>query len=81
MSLNRPWRDVTCDFHVLQVEPSQLLRPENISKLLTANNSLFTEVIKNGDLSKAVQIANAVLQVVLEDTLMDSTKKAKVVQL
>jgi len=56
------------------------LRPENISKLLTANNSLFTEVVKDGDLSKVVQIANAVLQVVLEDTLMDSMKKAKVVK-
>ena len=55
--------------------------PENISKILTANNSLFTEAVKDGDLSKVVQIANAVLQVVLEDTLMDSANKAEVVKL
>lgn len=81
MSQNQQLRDIAYDFHVLQVEPSQLLKPENISKILTANNSLFTEVVKDGDLSKVVQIANAVLQVALEDTLMDSADKAKVVSL
>jgi len=40
---------------------------------------LFTEEAKDGDLSKVLQIANVVLQVVLEDDLLDSTKKAKVV--
>ena len=54
--------------------------PENISKILTANNSLFTEAVKDGDLSKVVQIANAVLQTVLEDTFMDSNNKAEVVK-
>jgi len=39
---------------------------------------LFTEEVKDGNLSKVVQIANVVLQVVLEDDLLDSTKKAKV---
>ena len=53
---------------------------ENSSKILTANNSLFTEAVKDGDLSKVVQIANAVLQTVLEDTFMDSAKKAEVVK-
>ena len=80
ISENRPWRDVTFDFHVLQVEQSQLLRPENISKLLIANDSLFTEVIKDEDLSKAVQIANTVLRVVLEDTSMERAKKAEVLK-
>jgi len=37
---------------------------------------LFTEEVKDGDLSKVVQIANVVLQIVLEDDLLDSTKKA-----
>lgn len=62
----------------MQVEQSQLLRPENISNLVIANDSLFTEVIKDKDLSKAVQIANTVLQVVLEDTSMERAKKAEV---
>jgi len=57
------------------------LRPEKISKLLTANKSLFTEVVKDGALSKVVQKTNAVLQVLLEDIFMDSIKKVKVVQL
>lgn len=46
---------------------------------MTANNSEFGNAIKDGDLSKAEQIANAVLQAVLEDTTMDSTNKSKVI--
>ncbi|KAL9967107.1 hypothetical protein ACROYT_G025275 [Oculina patagonica] len=62
----------------VQVKPSQLLRPENVTKFLSANNSLFRYAIKDGDLSKAAQIANAVLQAVLHDTAMDSDQKSKV---
>jgi len=54
------------------------LRPDQISKRITANDSDFNNAIKDGDLSKAEQIANAVLQAVLEDTTTDSTKISQV---
>ncbi|XP_078376213.1 polycystin family receptor for egg jelly-like [Oculina patagonica] len=62
----------------VQVEPSPFLGPENITNFLKANNSMFNDAIKNGDLSKAAQIANAVLQAVLQDGTMDSKEKAKI---
>jgi len=55
------------------------LRPDQISRLVTANDSEFNDAIKDGDLSKAEQMANAVLQALLEDTTMDSTNKSKVI--
>ena len=66
--------------HILQVEPfPELLRPDQISGRITANKSEFNNAIKDGDLSKAEQIANAILQALLEDTTMDSTNKSKVI--
>jgi len=52
---------------------------QNISKLITANNSDFNDAIKDEDLSKAGLIANAVLQALLKDTTMSSTDKSKVI--
>jgi len=54
------------------------LRPEHITRLVTANNSEFNNATKDEDLSKAEKIANAVLQAVLEDTTTDSIKISKV---
>lgn len=55
------------------------MRPENITRLITATDSQFNTAIKDGDLSKAEQIANAVLQAVLQDTTIDSKEKSQVI--
>jgi len=54
------------------------LRPDQISRRITGNDSEFNNAIKDGDLSKVEQIANPVLQALSEDTTMDSTKKPTV---
>ncbi|XP_020630882.1 polycystic kidney disease 1-related protein-like [Orbicella faveolata] len=64
----------------VQVEPfPELLRPDQISRRITANDSEFNNAIKDGDLNKAERLANAILQAILEDATMDSTKKSKVI--
>jgi len=55
------------------------LRPDQISRRITANDSEFNNAIKDGDLNKAERLANAILQAILEDATMDSTKKSKVI--
>ncbi|KAL9976392.1 hypothetical protein ACROYT_G013690 [Oculina patagonica] len=62
----------------VQVKPSLLLRPGKITKFLRANDSLFNKLIKDGDLSKAAQIANTILQAVSRDTAMDSEQKSRI---
>ena len=57
------------------------MRPENISSFLTANDSLLNDVIQDGDLSRAAQIANSVLQTVSQDSTVSLQNKAKVSQL
>jgi len=54
------------------------LGPDQISRRITANDSEFYNAIKDGDLSKAERIANAILQALLKDTTMDSTKISEV---
>ena len=63
------------------MKPSELLRPENSSSFLTANDSLLNDVIQDGDLSRAAQIANSVLQTVSQDSTVSLQNKAKVSQL
>lgn len=63
------------------MKPSELLRPENISSFLTANDSLLNDVIQDGDLSRAAQIANSVLQTVSQNSTVSLQNKAKVSQL
>lgn len=63
------------------MKPSELLRPENISSFLTASDSLLNDVIQDGDLSRAAQIANSVLQTVSQDSTVSLQNKAKVSQL
>ena len=72
---------ISVNFHSFQVEPSKLLTAENISDFLKANDSLFNNVIKDGDFDKAAQIANAVLQAITEDKMMDLTEQSKVIEL
>ena len=55
------------------------MRAENFSNILMTNDSLFNNVVKHGDLSKAALIANSILQSVKQDTTMDILEKAKVV--
>ena len=63
----------------LQVEPSQLLSPANFTSVLTSNDSFFNQVIKDGDLNKAVQIANTILEAILRDSSLSTEEKTKVV--
>ena len=63
----------------LQVEPSQLLSPVNFTSVLTSNDSFFNQVIKDGDLNKAVQIANTILEAILRDSSLSTEEKTKVV--
>ena len=63
---------------LLQVKPSQLLNPENITSFLTDNDSLFNQVLKDGDLNKAAQIANTLLQAISQDSTLSSAEKIKV---
>lgn len=69
------------NFHSFQVEPSKLLTSENISNFLKANDSLFNNVIKDGDFDKAAQIANAVLQAISMNKMMDLKEKTKVIEI
>ena len=63
----------------LQVEPSQHLSPANFTSVLTSNNSLFNQVIEDGDLNKAVQIANTILEAISQDSSLSTEEKTKVV--
>ena len=63
----------------LQVEPSQHLSPANFTSVLTSNDSLFNQVIEDGDLNKAVQIANTILEAISQDSSLSTEEKTKVV--
>ena len=63
----------------LQVEPSQHLSPANFTSVLTSNDSLFNQVIEDGDLNKAVQIANTILEAIFQDSSLSTEEKTKVV--
>ena len=63
----------------LQVEPSQHLSPANFTSVLTSNDSLFNQVIEDGDLNKAVQIANTILEAISQDSSLSTEGKTKVV--
>ena len=62
-----------------QVEPSQHLSPANFTTVLTANDSFFNQVIEDGDLNKAVQIANTILEAISQDSSLSTEEKTKVV--
>ena len=64
-----------------QVEPLQLLNPKKIASFLTANESLFNQVLKDGDLNKAAHIANMLLQATSQDSTLHLAEKTKVVDL
>lgn len=64
----------TC-FWLLQI---QKIRPDDITNLLRAKNSLFNKFIEIGNLREAVLIANAILLSISQETSMDLKKKYKV---
>ena len=63
----------------LQVELSQHLSPANFTSVLTANDSFFNQVIEDGDLNKAAQIANTILEAISQDSSLSTEEKTKVV--
>ena len=63
----------------LQVEPSQHLSPANFTSVLTSNDSFFNQVIEDGDLNKAVQIANTILEAISQGSSLSTEGKTKVV--
>lgn len=64
----------TC-FWLLQI---QKIRPDDITNLLRAKNSLFNKFIEIGNLREAALIANAILLSISQETSMDLQKKYKV---
>ncbi|RMX54592.1 hypothetical protein pdam_00023671 [Pocillopora damicornis] len=61
----------------VQVKPSQSLRQDEIRSL----EAMIQEVIRKGDLGKAAQLANSVLQIVAQETKMNLEKKIKLLTL
>ena len=62
-----------------QVEPSQHLSPANFTSVLTANDSFFNQVIEDGDLNKAAQISNTILEAISQDSSLSTEEKTKVI--
>ena len=56
----------------------QKIRPDDITNLLRAKNSLFNKFIEIGNLREAALIANAILLPISQETSMDLQKKYKV---
>ena len=55
-----------------QVEPSQNLSLANLT-------SIFNQVIEDGDLNKAAQISNTILEAIGQDSSLSAEKKTKVI--
>ena len=62
----------------MQIKPSQKERPDAITNFLMANESLFDEFIRSGNLRKAALIANSVLQSVSQETSTELQERYKV---
>ena len=62
-----------------QVELSQHLSLANFTSVLTANDSFFNQVIEDGDLNKAAQIANTILEAISWGSSLSTEEKTKVV--
>lgn len=56
----------------------QKIRPDDITNLLRAKNSLFNKFIEIGNLREAGLIANAILLSISQEPSMDLQKKYKV---
>ncbi|XP_068742451.1 polycystin-1-like protein 2 [Montipora capricornis] len=65
----------------VRVFPSRNLSTENLTNFFTDRDSYFNKVIKNGDLGKAAQIANTLLQAVSKDSTLPFAKKTKIREL
>ena len=61
-----------------QVTPSELSTPKNFTSFLTAQDSLFNRLIRNGDLNKATQLANTLLEAIAKDSPLSLAEKTKV---
>ena len=55
-----------------QVEPSQNLSLANLT-------SIFNQVIEDGDLNKAAQISNTILEAISQDSSLSTEEKTKVI--
>lgn len=62
----------------MQIKPSQKERPDAITNFLKANESLFDEFIRSGNLRKAALIANSVLLSVSQETSIELQERYKV---
>ena len=58
--------------------PPNNINSETTASLIFSEDSLLNKAIKIGDLSKAVQIANNVLQAISKDPGLDKREKTKV---
>ena len=73
-------RSIVISFHWyhFQVTPSELSTPKNFTSFLTAQDSLFNRLIRNGDLNKATQLANTLLEAIAKDSPLSLAEKTKV---
>ena len=55
-----------------QVEPSQNLSLANLT-------SIFNQVIEDGDLNKAAQISNTILEAISQDSSLSTEEKTRVI--
>ena len=69
---------ISFHWYHFQVKPSELSSPKNFTSFLTARDSLFNQLINNGDLSKATQLANTLLEGIAKDSPLSLAEKTKV---
>ena len=69
---------ISFHWYHFQVKQSELPSPKNFTSFLTARDSLFNQLIKNGDLNKAAQLANTLLEAIAKDSPLCLAEKTKV---
>ena len=70
---------ISFHWYHFQVKPSELSSPKNFTSFLTARDSLFNQLINNGDLNKATQLANTLLEAIAKDSPLSLAEKTKVI--
>ena len=69
---------ISFHWYHFQVKPSGLSTTKNFTSFLTAQDSLFNRLIRNGDLNKATQLANTLLEAIAKDSPLSLAQKTKV---
>ena len=70
---------ISFHWYHFQVKPSELSSPKNFTSFLTARDSSFNQFVNNGDLNKATQLANTLLEAIAKDSPLSLAEKTKVI--